>query len=250
MLSKKDLLPGAIIEVNGVYDIPLRNNQERGPVALSGAALKDLFKGDQFEIISGVRGWGDYVAVRLVSDPSIIGNVRISFEPGYNSNHCSANCFNLVTPCKKVRPPFVSRVSPNMFSPGQPTPSGLEVMKSGHLKFPRVGKCEFVNNKTKINFYGEPYVKVGDYVSTGSNRRLTAGTVGVVLYKGMMFKTSGLSLQEQAETLTVLMLDGTISLEHDYRPAALTRDQVNEVIDFYVNAGRPERVVTDILTFK
>lgn len=89
-------------------------------------------------------------------------------------------------------------------------------------------------NPLKINMYGQPMAKVGDYVFVGNSP--SAGTVGVVRSVDRKICCHG------GPSIEVEMLSGEIKWEWVTYALVLDYAAVQEVKDFYIADGRPQRI--------
>jgi hypothetical protein len=116
------------------------------------------------------------------------------------------------------------------------TPNGLGICKDGKLKYPFI----FTAGQSfppQYNNYGQPRPVVGDYcVVCIPSGRLTAGTVGKII-------SEDANEPIQDGSYTVEYLDGKVEKCWRYSAGHITLAQVQEVVDYYSNVGRPERVV-------
>lgn len=112
--------------------------------------------------------------------------------------------------------------------------------KTNRLKAPVKKTLKKVDvSGIKINWCGEPVAKVGDYVyMTGAG--VSAGTVGrVVSMKDLGTSQPG---YEHWWSAGVETLDGNTNNGWLWTLSVLPYNAVQEVKDFYINDGRPERI--------
>jgi hypothetical protein len=112
--------------------------------------------------------------------------------------------------------------------------------KTNRLKLPTRKKLESVDiSGTTVNWCGEPVAKVGDYVYM-SGATVSAGTVGRVLsLKDYGTFQPGYEHWWSAEVET---LSGKINSGWLWTLSVLPYNAVQEVKDFYIVDGRPERI--------
>lgn len=112
--------------------------------------------------------------------------------------------------------------------------------KTGRLKAPPHKKLKVVDiSGTRINFCGDLVVKVGDYVYS-YGQGIGAGTVGRV----MSLRDHAI-LRQEPDPLWVAeieYLSGEILSKWLWTIAVVPYNAVQEVKDFYIANGRPERI--------
>lgn len=111
--------------------------------------------------------------------------------------------------------------------------------KTNRLKKPKQFKLAYTTPDSitmgkKVTFYGCPWPAVGDYVFVGNSP--SAGTVGRVMAYDYSYICNG------GPSIEMEMLSG--ELKSTWVTYALVIDQaaVQEVKDFYIADGRPERI--------
>lgn len=123
------------------------------------------------------------------------------------------------------------------------TPAGWELSKTGRLSYPKRAETPYsdrVKNLGVLNIYGDPVVKVGDFARfTGTS--ISAGTVGRVIAVGCIPADPPYCPNPFWHT-DVEMLDGSVKNGHLVYACPLTAEMVQEVKDFYIKDGRPERI--------
>lgn len=120
--------------------------------------------------------------------------------------------------------------------PKYTTPAGFLNTPSGRLKFPYPKPPKVWALGT--NFCGLPLISTGDMVTITGNG-IAAGTVGVAL---SVKEHPDYAVDVHRHSATVQYLDGKQEEEWSYFLTKLSREQVQEVIQFYVDRGRPQRV--------
>lgn len=111
--------------------------------------------------------------------------------------------------------------------------------KTGRLKMPKMDQRVYYEDGD-VN----PGVKVGDFVYIGG-RSVSAGNIGRVTElknygtKGLM---AGHFVPEYNWHATAEMLDGSTDGTWLYATAVIPESAVQEVKDFYIQDGRPERI--------
>lgn len=104
--------------------------------------------------------------------------------------------------------------------------------KPAHLK---LGYSTFDDkNPNKINMYGQPMARVGDYVFVGNSP--SGGTVGKVIAIDRKTQCHG------GPAVEVEMLSGERKWEWVTYALVIDQAAVQEVKDFYIADGRPERI--------
>lgn len=105
--------------------------------------------------------------------------------------------------------------------------------KPAHLK-----KVADPDANDRLNWCGQPVAQIGDFVF--ENGSISAGTVGRVVSIGQTWQSDGhYSINTSAE---VEGLDGKIHLPWLYHLTVIDYSAVQEVKDFYVADGRPDRI--------
>jgi hypothetical protein len=117
--------------------------------------------------------------------------------------------------------------------------------KTNRLKAPvKKALKEIDVSGVKINWSGDPVAKVDDYVyMTGAG--VSAGTVGRVVALEDFGDDSGKLIHSGNDhwwSAEVETLDGKINSGWLWTMTVLPYNAVQEVKDFYVNDGRPERI--------
>jgi hypothetical protein len=109
--------------------------------------------------------------------------------------------------------------------------------KNNRLKKPAGVKLNFSTfdeeNPNKITMYGQPFPEVGDYVFVGNTP--SGGTVGKVL-SYTEYECHG------GPAIEIEMLSGEVKTEWVTYALVLDYAAVQEVKDFYIADGRPERI--------
>lgn len=110
--------------------------------------------------------------------------------------------------------------------------------KNNRLKKPAGVKLNFSTfdeeNPDNITMYGQPFPEVGDYVFVGNTP--SGGTVGKVLSYKSDYECHG------GPAVEIEMLSGEIKTEWVTYALVIDYSAVQEVKDFYINDGRPERI--------
>ena len=102
-----------------------------------------------------------------------------------------------------------------------------------HLKFKPYYNDE-VANPDDYNVYRQPRAKIGNYVFFGSNRVMSAGTVGRIVGEDTQFGGNWFSVE---------CLDGETRKTQVCYPGVIDEIQLQEVKDYYINVEqRPERI--------
>lgn len=102
-----------------------------------------------------------------------------------------------------------------------------------HLKFKPYADDE-IDNPDDYNVYRQPLAKNGDYVYFGTNRVMSAGTVGRIV---------GVKAQFGDNWFSVECLDGETRQTQLWYPGVIDEVQLQEVKDYYINVEqRPERI--------
>ncbi len=102
-----------------------------------------------------------------------------------------------------------------------------------HLKFKPYDDDE-IPNPVDFNVYRQPLAKLGDLVYFGSNRVMSAGTVGRLV---------GFKSQFNEVWAEIECLDGETRQFRPYYPGVIDGTQLQEVKDYYINVEqRPERI--------
>ena len=112
--------------------------------------------------------------------------------------------------------------------------------KTNRLKKPTRKSLKKIDiSGTTVNWCGDPVAKVGDFVCM-SGAGVSAGTVGqVVALKDLGTFQPGYGIWWSAE---IEALDGEIYNEWLWTLSVLPYSAVQEVKDFYIADGRPERI--------
>lgn len=110
--------------------------------------------------------------------------------------------------------------------------------KTNRLKKPKGMKLAYLTDtnhmaSTKTTMYGCPWPNVGDYVFVGNSP--SAGTVGRVRRYGTYICHGGPAIE-------IEMLSGEIKTEWVTYSLVLDYAAVQEVKDFYIADGRPQRI--------
>lgn len=121
---------------------------------------------------------------------------------------------------------------------------------TGRLKLPKnlkkLPEDQLDTSGTTVNWCGMPVPKIGDYVHIGNG--VSAGTVGRLIstkdfgQKANPNHSCGLDYWWSGEVET---LAGTIEHSWIWGMTPLTAEAVQEVKDFYIQNGRPERIKVD-----
>ena len=126
---------------------------------------------------------------------------------------------------------------------GTLTPAGLLTCANGKLKFPfKFQQNLYPHSSVPVttNLYCQSYPTIGDYVFCGpASGVMSAGTVGIIVRDasndpGMAGIHDGLWEIEK--------LDGELDCSWKYITGVLTKDQVLEIKQYYINDGRPNRI--------
>lgn len=111
--------------------------------------------------------------------------------------------------------------------------------KTNRLKKPKGVKLAYMTdpdiiNKTRTTFYGCPWPNLGDYVFVGNSP--SAGTVGRVRRYKTGYECHG------GPAIEIEMLSGDIKTEWVSYSLVIDYAAVQEVKDFYIADGRPQRI--------
>ena len=111
--------------------------------------------------------------------------------------------------------------------------------KTGRLKAPAFKEVDLNEGLCGCNLRGQPAAKIGDYVFV-SGRGISAGTVGRVIALDNTFN------KQESHTINVSAtferLDGTTDCTWLWYLTVIDYATVQEVKDFYVSDGRPDRI--------
>jgi hypothetical protein len=111
----------------------------------------------------------------------------------------------------------------------------FEKTKTGRLKLPKSFK-QTTERDPLLNWYGYPLAKIGDYVHAGSG--VSAGTVGrICSIKSLPIVNGPDMVYAEVECL-----DGKIQSPWLDQAIVLDYSAIQEVKDFYISNGRPERI--------
>lgn len=111
--------------------------------------------------------------------------------------------------------------------------------KTNRLKKPAGAKLAYMTPEKetmskKITFYGCPWPKIGDFVFVGNSP--SAGTVGRVRSYDTSFICNG------GPSIEIEMLSGEIKSSWVTYALVIDYAAVQEVKDFYIADGRPQRI--------
>ena len=110
--------------------------------------------------------------------------------------------------------------------------------KTNRLKKPAHYKLAYSTfddkNPNKINMYGQPMAKVGDFVFVGNSP--SAGTVGIVKKIDRQVRCHG------GPSIEIEMLSGKVDWAWITYALVIDYAAVQEVKDFYIADGRPQRI--------
>ena len=120
--------------------------------------------------------------------------------------------------------------------------------KTNRLKKPKFKTIEIDQTSDRLNWCGQPHAQIGDYVCQ-QGPAISAGTVGKIVAidtgwlqrYGIQGNIMGrhYSLNTPA---TVELLDGKLDDIWLWYLTVIDASAVQEVKDFYINNGRPERI--------
>ncbi len=110
--------------------------------------------------------------------------------------------------------------------------------KTNRLKKPANIKLDYSSfddkNPNKLNMYGQPIAKVGDYVFAGNSP--SGGTIGKIISVDHQNQCHG------GPAVEVEMLSGECKWEWVTYALVIDYAAVQEVKDFYIADGRPGRI--------
>lgn len=113
--------------------------------------------------------------------------------------------------------------------------------KTGRLKLPKTFKkvTDLAGWGKTHNWCGQPLAKIGDYVISGNG--ISAGTVGRV----KSLNNFNMHIGYDRWVGDVETLDGKINNAWTEWMTVINYNAIQEVKDFYIQDGRPERIKVD-----
>ena len=120
--------------------------------------------------------------------------------------------------------------------------------KTNRLKKPRFKEIAADNSNDRVNWIGQPHAQVGDYVYQ-AGPAISAGTVGKIVdidadrIERLNSQGHRIGTHYTMHTpVTIEFLDGKRNQLWLWYLAVIDASALQEVKDFYINDGRPDRI--------